>query len=107
MDRSSSDLDAQLHSPTLSQASTVVNVESQPQKIFTLKWAVVLQALDESCTLVQVALQETDNCEQIWKRIREDVCSSSLSKRLEACVSILFLKMVVGTGTIDQVRCCY
>ncbi len=103
MEQSPTDVEAQTDPPPLSQASTIANGQPQSPLSGTKHWAVVVQGLDESCALSHVTLQHSDTSEQAWARIRYSVRSSSLAKRLTACVLMLFTTIVVGIGTIRHV----
>ncbi len=103
MNRSAPDPEAQSDSTSFSQASTITDGQLQSQSTSRKHWAVVVQGLDESCALFQVALQLNDTGEQVWARIRNDVCSLSFARRLRTWLLMLFTTTVVGTGTIRQV----
>ena len=97
------DVEAQSCAGPISQASTRVNDNSVSPRKATVYGAVVIQGLDESCSLINIQIDNTDKDEQFWKRVREEVCAKPCTGHTEAFVSKMFTRTVVGTATINQV----
>ena len=66
-------------------------------------WAVVVQGLDKSYTLVQFRLQHTDCGENIWRDIRQQIRHNSLATSMTSWISMLLTRTVVGTGAVQMV----
>ena len=67
-------------------------------------WAVVIQGLDQSCTLIQVRLQRTDSGESIWRDIRQQIRHNSLVTSMTTWISMLLTRTAVGTGAVQKVN---
>ena len=66
-------------------------------------WAVVVQGLDKSYTLIQFDLQHTDCGENIWRDIRRQIRHNSLATSLTSWISMPLTRTAVGTGAVQMV----
>ena len=71
----------------------------------TLSWAIVIQSLDESYRLEIVEAQDEKHGQQIWKAIQRHVLGSSTIRHMTTLLIRRFTKVVVGIGTLKEVRC--
>ena len=96
--------EAQATSTPIAQASAILSMPNQSQLYSEKYWAVVIQGLDQSYTLIQVRLQHTDCGESIWRDIRQQIRHNSLVTSMTTWISMLLTRTVVGTGAVQMVN---
>lgn len=94
---------AQATSTSVAQASTVGSMTNQFRLSSENHWAVVVQGLDKSYTLIQFRLQHTDCGENIWRDIRQQIRHNSLATSMTSWILMLLTRTVVGTGAVQMI----
>lgn len=77
---------------------SIAYATSRPQ------WTIAIQKFDGSSFLLSVPLYDWDSQEQLFARAREQLSKVSQRKCHEWCMSLLVVKVVVGTARVKHVR---
>lgn len=96
--------EAQATFTPMAHASAILSMPNQSRLYSEKYWAVVVQGLDQSYTLIQVRLQHTDCGESIWRDIRQRVRHDSLVTSMTTWISMLLTRTVIGTGAVQKVN---
>ena len=88
----------------LSQKSAAVRGDRKLAHSMSSRYAIIVQSLDDTCTLHPVSLPSTENGTQAWARIKHQACSASCLRRLGNWISVSFITTAVGICTIREVQ---